>query len=100
MHPSPHRWELLPPRGRPHVLRVRPTKVQTAAWAWSDPPRVPRDYDPRAYVNPLIGFESLLLPGERFVVERMVWNETKANGALVHYVFLRQEECFHGGMRP
>lgn len=81
------------------MLRVVPAKVPTSAWGWSDPPRVPQDYDARTYINPPTGFESILLPGERLVVERVVWNETKPNGARVHYVFLRQEECFHGSMR-
>ena len=93
------RWELLPPHGHSHVLRARPAKPNSAKWARMSrtDPAVPRDYDPATYVNELSGFESMLLPGERFRVQSVTWNDTAAHGYTT--VYLRQEECFHGGMQ-
>ena len=90
------RWELLPPHGRSHVLRVRPAKPNSAKWGWSKT-AWPRDYDSATYVNQLSAFESVLLPGERFRVESVSWNDTAAHGYTT--VYLRQEECFHGSMQ-
>ena len=88
------RWELRAPHGHPHVLRVRPAKPISAGWAWGGPP--PRTFDPATYLNAPDGFESIMLPGERFVVERVVWNDKAVGGYTT--VFLRQEECYHGSM--